>query len=179
MRAACAQLPLLLFPCLNPWGLVNNSASNAHGLDLNRALSSRRPAGDQRGASRSSAPHHFAAALMLHEDYDGAGRLPLRNPAGAAVLGRSAARRGAARICRSIRARASTGARRRRDSSAGASTGGASRAWAIRRRSGCTMNMPRAPSPSRRRPSLRSSGAWPRTWRCSRKPSGARSSAGR
>src|SRR5690349_5062873 len=30
------ELPLLLLPCLNPWGLVQNMRTNLHGVDLNR-----------------------------------------------------------------------------------------------------------------------------------------------
>src|SRR5437879_816999 len=31
-----SRLPLLLFPCLNPWGLANNSRLDQTGHDLNR-----------------------------------------------------------------------------------------------------------------------------------------------
>ena len=31
-----SSLPLLIYPCLNPWGLENNSRLNRRGLDLNR-----------------------------------------------------------------------------------------------------------------------------------------------
>lgn len=67
-----ASLPCLLFPCLNPWGLVNNRRFEQNGLDLNRIfhrddvalISAMKPL---------IVPHYFSAALMLHEDYDGQG----------------------------------------------------------------------------------------------------------
>ena len=31
------SLPLLIYPCLNPWGLENNSRFDAIGVDLNRS----------------------------------------------------------------------------------------------------------------------------------------------
>ena len=31
-----SSLPLLIYPCLNPWGLENNLRYNSHGQDLNR-----------------------------------------------------------------------------------------------------------------------------------------------
>lgn len=67
-----AKLPLLLLPCLNPWGLVANRRSDASNVDLNRSfhledipLIS--------AVKRLVAPHQFTASLMLHEDYDGEG----------------------------------------------------------------------------------------------------------
>ncbi len=67
-----AKLPLLLLPCLNPWGLVNNIRLNEDGLDLNRLFH----LDDQPVVSAVKqlvGPHQFAVALMLHEDYDGQG----------------------------------------------------------------------------------------------------------
>ncbi len=66
------RLPLLLLPCLNPWGLVNNTRSNEDGLDLNR-LFHRDDQPVVSAVKRLVAPHQFAAAMMLHEDYDGQG----------------------------------------------------------------------------------------------------------
>jgi hypothetical protein len=67
-----ANLPLILFPCLNPWGLVNNSRVDATGRDLNRVFHH-----DEACAvgalKRLIQPYHFDLALMLHEDYDGQG----------------------------------------------------------------------------------------------------------
>lgn len=70
--ARLAELPLLIFPALNPWGLVNNSRLDLDGLDLNRLFhrddhpvisAVKTVVGDRR----------FEIALMLHEDYDGEG----------------------------------------------------------------------------------------------------------
>lgn len=63
---------LLVFPCLNPWGLRHNSRSDVHGQDLNRSY------------HRSDVPviaaqknivgrRTFDAAIMLHEDFDAQG----------------------------------------------------------------------------------------------------------
>ena len=67
-----AKLPLLLLPCLNPWGLVNNVRLNEDGLDLNR-LFHRDDQPVVSAVKRLVAPHQFAAALLLHEDFDGQG----------------------------------------------------------------------------------------------------------
>lgn len=65
-------LPCLIFPCLNPWGLVENSRRTQDGRDLNRAFrdnSSEFIARWQALLGR----HVFEVALTLHEDYDGQG----------------------------------------------------------------------------------------------------------
>ena len=67
-----AQMPLLLFPALNPWGLCQNSRADADGLDLNR-LFHRDDHAVISAVKRVVAPHQFALALMLHEDYDAEG----------------------------------------------------------------------------------------------------------
>ena len=67
-----ANLPLLLFPALNPWGLINNTRTDADGLDLNR-LFHRDDHAVIAAVKRVVAPHQFALALMLHEDYDAEG----------------------------------------------------------------------------------------------------------
>jgi hypothetical protein len=67
-----AKLPLLLLPCLNPWGLVNNRRTNAEGVDLNRGFH----LDDEplvQAVKQLASPYRFAVALMLHEDYDGQG----------------------------------------------------------------------------------------------------------
>lgn len=67
-----AKLPLLLLPCLNPWGLVKNTRANAQGLDLNRLFQE----GNQpmvQAVRRLVAGRQFSVGLMLHEDYDGQG----------------------------------------------------------------------------------------------------------
>lgn len=65
-------IPLLLFPALNPWGLLQNSRNDADGLDLNR-LFHRDDHAVIAAVKRAVAPHQFALALMLHEDYDAEG----------------------------------------------------------------------------------------------------------
>ncbi len=68
-----AKLPLLLLPCLNPWGLVNNRRSNGRGEDLNRAFHREKDLVVISAVKQLVAPYQFAASLMLHEDYDGQG----------------------------------------------------------------------------------------------------------
>ena len=64
--------PLIIFPCLNPWGLINNSRTNEAGLDLNRVFhSNKSPVIAE--LKRLIAPHRFALSLNLHEDFDGQG----------------------------------------------------------------------------------------------------------
>ena len=67
-----AKLPLLLFPALNPWGLIHNVRVDAEGLDLNRAFHR-----DEHpviaAIKRVVAQRQFALALMLHEDFDAEG----------------------------------------------------------------------------------------------------------
>ena len=66
------RLPLLLLPCLNPWGLVNNTRVNEDGLDLNR-LFHRDDQPVLSAVKQLVAPYQFSVAMMLHEDYDGQG----------------------------------------------------------------------------------------------------------
>lgn len=67
-----SRLPLMLFPCLNPWGLVNNSRIDARGRDLNRVFQH-----DEACAIHTLKqiikPYRFDCAMMLHEDYDAQG----------------------------------------------------------------------------------------------------------
>ena len=64
--------PLMLFPCLNPWGLVKNTRVNEAGLDLNRVFhTDTSPVIAE--LKRLIAPSRFALALNLHEDFDGQG----------------------------------------------------------------------------------------------------------
>ena len=69
---ALSHIPCLLFPCLNPWGLVNNRRFERDGLDLNRIFHR-----DDVPLIKSIKPlitrHHFTVSLMLHEDYDAQG----------------------------------------------------------------------------------------------------------
>jgi len=62
----------LLFPCLNAWGLVNNSRRDAEGRDLNRSYND--PAVTQITAqTKLFTGLTFDLALNLHEDYDALG----------------------------------------------------------------------------------------------------------
>lgn len=66
------DLPMLIFPCLNPWGLINNVRHDAEGRDLNRSFHlAEVPV--IRAWREIVAPFRFEAALMLHEDYDAQG----------------------------------------------------------------------------------------------------------
>jgi protein MpaA len=63
---------LLIFPCLNPWGLVNNIRVDADGRDLNRSFHvMEHPL--IAGWHKVMEGRAFEAAVMLHEDYDGEG----------------------------------------------------------------------------------------------------------
>ncbi len=66
------EMPLLIFPCLNPWGLARNIRVDVEGLDLNRSFHlTQHPI---IAAVRSAAHgHRFAATVHLHEDYDAEG----------------------------------------------------------------------------------------------------------
>jgi hypothetical protein len=62
----------LFFPCLNPWGLVNNTRLDSAGRDLNRSYHD--DSVPQTAAhKRLLADRRFALALTLHEDYDANG----------------------------------------------------------------------------------------------------------
>ncbi len=67
-----AKLPVLIFPALNPWGLVNNTRADAEGIDLNR-LFHRDEHPVIAAIKRVVAQRQFELALMLHEDYDAEG----------------------------------------------------------------------------------------------------------
>ena len=65
--------PFLIFPCLNPWGLLNNSRYDAQGVDLNRTFSDKHPPTPVRELLRLIDGQRFALSLTLHEDYDATG----------------------------------------------------------------------------------------------------------
>jgi murein peptide amidase A len=69
---ALRHLPLLVLPCLNPWGLQENSRRDRSGRDLNREWkTSTHPLV---GAVKSLLiGRRIGLALTLHEDYDGQG----------------------------------------------------------------------------------------------------------
>ncbi len=70
--AILRDLPCLLFPCLNPWGLLHNTRLDEQGRDLNRTF-------HHDGVPQIQAlkvlirPYRFTLSMTLHEDYDGQG----------------------------------------------------------------------------------------------------------
>jgi murein peptide amidase A len=69
--ARLRHLPLLIIPCLNPWGLTHNMRADEKGRDLNRSFHRRLPVitAIKKVVGRRS----FAASVHLHEDFDGEG----------------------------------------------------------------------------------------------------------
>lgn len=63
---------LRIFPCLNPWGLVNNCRTDAQGRDLNRCYRamSHSPIAEH---TRLAKANQYEVAVVLHEDYDARG----------------------------------------------------------------------------------------------------------
>lgn len=66
------DLPLIMFPCLNPWGLVRNLRLDSQGRDLNRCYHLDEPT-QIRAQKALLAPYSFCLGLCLHEDYDAQG----------------------------------------------------------------------------------------------------------
>jgi murein peptide amidase A len=66
------ELPVMIFPCLNPWGLVNNRRTDSEGRDLNRSfhLDELPRIRDHKTVLNG---FRFRLALCLHEDYDAQG----------------------------------------------------------------------------------------------------------
>ncbi|MCK9589732.1 MAG: M14 family metallocarboxypeptidase [Terrimicrobiaceae bacterium] len=62
----------LIFPCLNPWGLVNNCRLDPHGRDLNRCFNKGRVP-QIRAQIKILGRLRFDLALTLHEDFDAQG----------------------------------------------------------------------------------------------------------
>ena len=65
-------VPVMVFPCLNPWGLVNNRRSDEEGHDLNRLFnrSDLSPLTEWKPLLKG---RRFDLAISLHEDYDAEG----------------------------------------------------------------------------------------------------------
>ena len=66
------SIPLLIYPCMNPWGLVNNSRFDAQGVDLNRVWDLHQNPLIQYITERCK-ELDFKLVLNLHEDFDGLG----------------------------------------------------------------------------------------------------------
>jgi hypothetical protein len=64
--------PFFLVPCINPWGLVNNSRTDSARRDLNRSFQDDVIPGIA-ALKRAMAKRRFSLALTLHEDYDAVG----------------------------------------------------------------------------------------------------------
>lgn len=67
-----APMPVMVFPCLNPWGLVNNRRSDQDGNDLNRLFnrSDLSPLAEWKPLLQG---RRFDLAINLHEDFDAEG----------------------------------------------------------------------------------------------------------
>lgn len=72
MRRRFSGVNLLLFPCLNPWGLERNVRFDSEGRDLNRCYHSKQvpQIAAQMGVIKG---RKFHVAACLHEDYDARG----------------------------------------------------------------------------------------------------------
>jgi hypothetical protein len=67
-----SRRPFLLFPCLNPAGLVHNTRHDQDGTDLNRIFhDSSHPV--IRSWQAAMAGRSFSQSICLHEDYDATG----------------------------------------------------------------------------------------------------------
>jgi len=71
-RAELRKLPCIIFPCLNPWGLINNSRTDEHCEDLNRHFHHNRVPVIH-ALKALIEPFKFSLSITLHEDYDGRG----------------------------------------------------------------------------------------------------------
>lgn len=70
--AVLANIPLLIYPCLNPWGFLNNSRTDKSGVDLNRVWGQADHPLVQ-VVSKKLQSIELCLSLNLHEDYDGQG----------------------------------------------------------------------------------------------------------
>jgi len=71
-RSVLRELPVMVFPCLNPWGLIHNRRTDSENRDLNRCynLDSIPRIQAQKEVLRA---RRFRLAICLHEDYDAQG----------------------------------------------------------------------------------------------------------
>ncbi|MFZ4599210.1 MAG: M14 family metallopeptidase [Terrimicrobiaceae bacterium] len=65
------EIDATIFPCLNPWGLVNNSRLDHRGRDLNRCYHA--PTQPIRAQIREIEGRTFDVAMAFHEDFDATG----------------------------------------------------------------------------------------------------------
>jgi murein peptide amidase A len=66
------QLPVIIFPCLNPWGLIHNQRNDEQGRDLNRCYHLDEPE-TIRAQKELIRSYTFRLGMCLHEDYDAQG----------------------------------------------------------------------------------------------------------
>jgi hypothetical protein len=66
------ELSFMIFPCLNPFGLINNIRFDSDGDDLNRNWGSTEKSLISQIIERTK-PFSFSMAINLHEDYDANG----------------------------------------------------------------------------------------------------------
>ena len=66
------ELSFMIFPCLNPFGLINNIRFDSDGDDLNRSWGSTEKSLISKIIERTK-PFSFSMAINLHEDYDANG----------------------------------------------------------------------------------------------------------
>jgi len=69
---ALKRCEVLIFPCLNPWGLQHNNRNDASGRDLNRGYHRNNVAVIE-AQKKIVHGRFFDAAVMLHEDFDAHG----------------------------------------------------------------------------------------------------------
>jgi protein MpaA len=71
-RSVLREIPVMIFPCLNPWGLVHNRRTDSENRDLNRCyhLDDIERINAQIELLRD---RRFRLAMCLHEDYDAQG----------------------------------------------------------------------------------------------------------
>ena len=82
-------MPLLIYPCLNPWGLENNMRYDSGGLDLNRKWDDGTASPIIATVMKRIRDYEFRISICLHEDYDGHG-IYLYAPGGNSKIRRKA-----------------------------------------------------------------------------------------
>jgi hypothetical protein len=76
-----SKIPVVIYPCLNPWGLMENSRFTLEGKDLNRQWDKGEDASITEIMKRTSGAQ-FSLAVNLHEDYDAHGIYLYEPPTG-------------------------------------------------------------------------------------------------
>jgi len=103
---------VLIFPCLNPWGLAGNCRMDAEGRDLNRCYN-RTDVPQIAAQLKLMAGRRFDLAVTLHEDYDARGlylyEVPSRPRYWAEAMVKAAARNIPADLRRKIDGRSARG----------------------------------------------------------------------